>query len=647
MMEKKIILAIIGFAVGYALAEAQPVIVNKDMIVNEVGSGEAMKWFDEQEATAVPVTRWQTSGNTACWPAGLVIDLGREFLIDSIRLFDMEKAYRAEGGRLEIATGRPFEWSVVASPEMKNEGRWVDVAIGKRTRFLHLVKQATVMCNLDGQYPENCDINIGEVMIYGRPMEKVQTIKKPRGKHPEAVTMDRFIGMNSYIDTDERLYEAVGTVREYRPWQWNGVLSTETPISWEPMKVGDGDKYYAHMHELGIDCMPCIHRNVENSALEKVPSFGGNPNLPETYRLMADYSFQFVARYGSQKVEDHLLRTTESYPKKSGLGFIRYFENWNEENREWGDPACHFTPYMFAAFSSASYDGHLNAMGPGMGVKTADPKMNYVMGGLAGLSLDYIKAMKLWSDYHRNGSFPADVLNVHHYCNTRGRQHPGEKANGISPEDDQLREKLTELVEWRDQNLPDRELWLTEIGWDTDTISYQSAGKGHKCFPDQISMEEIQAQWLTRTFLIASAAGIDRVMMYLANDIKGYTAPVYGWCGLVTVDGRLKPSFYYLSTMRHALYGMSFDEELTSDSRVSVLRYRNKKTGAIAYALWSPTSDGTIIADYTLPIDKRARDVKVVKMCSGYTHGMESTLPVEKGKINICVGETPVLVVIE
>ena len=117
MMEKKIILAIIGFAVGYALAEAQPVIVNKDMIVNEVGSGEAMKWFDEQDATAVPVTRWQTSGNTACWPAGLVIDLGREFLIDSIRLFDMEKAYRAEGGRLEIATGRPFEWSVVAIPE--------------------------------------------------------------------------------------------------------------------------------------------------------------------------------------------------------------------------------------------------------------------------------------------------------------------------------------------------------------------------------------------------------------------------------------------------------------------------------------------------------------------------------------------------
>ncbi|MBR1720332.1 MAG: hypothetical protein IJ726_07980, partial [Phocaeicola sp.] len=192
-----------------------------------------------------------------------------------------------------------------------------------------------------------------------------------------------------------------------------------------------------------------------------------------------------------------------------------------------------------------------------------------------------------------------------------------------------------------------RELWLTEIGWDTDTISYQSAGKGHKCFPDQISMEEIQAQWLTRTFLIASAAGIDRVMMYLANDIKGYTAPVYGWCGLVTVDGRLKPSFYYLSTMRHALYGMSFDEELTSDSRVSVLRYRNKKTGAIAYALWSPTSDGTVIADYTLPIVKRARNVKVVKMCSGYTHGMESTLPVEKGEINICVGETPVLVVIE
>lgn len=97
-------------------------------------------------------------------------------------------------------------------------------------------------------------------------------------------------------------------------------------------------------------------------------------------------------------------------------------------------------------------------MGEGFGVKQADPDMKFVFGGLAGLSLSYIQAMKLWSDYYRNGSFPADVINVHHYCNTRGRQHPKEIAYGISPEEDGLKEKLEKLVKWRNANLPDKEI---------------------------------------------------------------------------------------------------------------------------------------------------------------------------------------------
>lgn len=628
-------------------SEAIPIKISKEMIVNETGSGNCMQWFDEQTST-VPKTRWVTSGNTNCWPAGLVIDLGQEYDISRICIFDSEKAYRVEGGQLEIAVGEPFKWNDKQICSLTNEGVWREVSINKRTRYLHLVKHATVMCNLDGTYPENCDLNIGEVIIYGKAVGKSPKVKKPNVKHPEAVTMDVFIGMNSYIDTDERLYDAVGTVREYRPWRWNGVDSVEKPISWEPMNVGDGDKYYAHMHELGIDCMPCIHRHVLNSESEQIPAFGGDPNIPETYRLMADYSFQFVARYGSSHVEERLLRTTESSPKKSGLGYIRYFENWNEENREWGDPMCHFTPYMFAAFCSASYDGHLLSLGEGLGVKNADPKMNFVMGGLAGLSLEYIRAMKLWSDYHRHGSFPADVLNVHHYCNTRGMQHPNEKAYGLSPEDDHLREKLEELVAWRNNNLPDKELWLTEIGWDTDTISYQSAGMGHKLFPNHITMEEIQAQWLARTFLIASAAGIDRVMMYLANDIKGYTAPVYGRCGLLTVDGKLKTSYYYLKTMRHALKGMTFSEDMSTDNKVSVLCYRNKKTGTVAYAVWSPTSDGTTISNYQLKINNRGvKNVKVVTMHDKKDYGISSTMPITNGNVNISVSETPSFVVVE
>src|SRR5690606_29656477 len=110
-----------------------------------------------------------------------------------------------------------------------------------------------------------------------------------------------------------------------------------------------------------------------------------------------------------------------------------------------------------AAMSSADYDGHLQALGNTVGIKNADPNAKLVMGGLASLDLEYIRAMKLWSDYHRGGSFPADVINVHHYSNDGGFQGAG--TVGVSPEADQLKNKVEAIADYRDRYLPGKELW--------------------------------------------------------------------------------------------------------------------------------------------------------------------------------------------
>jgi len=81
----------------------------------------------------------------------------------------------------------------------------------------------------------------------------------------------------------------------------------------------------------------------------------------------------------------------------------------------------------------------------GKGMKNADPLIKMVMAGLASLNLEYVRCMKLWSDFNRNG-FPADVLNFHHYSENGSR--------GISPEEDGLKEKLKQLVAYRDKYLP-------------------------------------------------------------------------------------------------------------------------------------------------------------------------------------------------
>jgi len=632
--------------------------IREDMVINETGSGEHMAWFDEQDIGQIPMTHWETYGMSTYWPAGLVVDLGREFMVTELWIFDGKQADNLAGGVLQVSSGRPFEWKDPQSLAMSNGNQWVSMPYGKKTRYLQLQKQATATYDSGKEFPENHDLAIKEVVIMGYPIGEA-TEKEPGITHQATpVAMEQFIGMNSYIQTPDRDHEAVGIVREYRPWRWNGVTDLETPIDWgeivdkggrkgsQVRVVGNGDAYYQKMKDMGIECVPCIHRHVDEwNEEENIPHFGGDPDDPFSYKIISDYSFQFVARYGHNKVAEDLLRTTEASPKKSGLGLIRYFENWNEPNGWWGNPTEHFTPYQFAAFCSASYDGHRNQMGAGFGVKNADPNIKFAFGGLAALSLSYVQAMKLWSDQYRDGSFPADVINLHHYCNTMGKQHAEEEAYGISPEEDGLKAKLEKIVEWRNKHLPGKEIWLSEFGWDTHESSYQSAAFGHKGYPEHITMNEIQGQWLTRAYLIGAAAGLDRMMMYLANDIRNYPHEVFGWCGFTTVDNTYKPSWYYVKTLRHALTGMVFQDEYHSgNENVWIYRFKNQTTGAGAYVLWCPTADGTTVADYALKLTGNAKQATLVALADKQDTGIRKELVIGNNTVRLTVSERPIIV---
>src|SRR5690606_12979922 len=191
-------------------------------------------------------------------------------------------------------------------------------------------------------------------------------------------------------------------------------------------------------------------------------------------------------------------------PQHSGLGLVKYVENWNEQDKWRRGRAGYLSPYEMAAMCSADYDGHEGSMGSGYGAKNADPNIKFVMGGLTILGLEYIKSMKLWSDTYRTSGFPADVLNFHHYSNSSGGQDVAMK-DGISPEDDSLKYKLKEIVDYRNRYLPGKEIWLSEFGYDTNPNSPQ----GVKVI-GQNDEYEVQAQWLIRSYLEMAAAGIDR-----------------------------------------------------------------------------------------------------------------------------------------
>lgn len=334
---------------------------------------------------------------------------------------------------------------------------------------------------------------------------------------------------------------------------------------------------------------------------------------PQLYAAHAHAMYQWAARYGEVAVDHSLLRLAPGQPKASGLGAASYFENMNEPDKRWAEDRTKFSPEQLAAMSSADYDGHLGTLiGPGgqpVGVKSADPGAKLVLAGLAGCDPDvedgggcsnrlgawdgamikWFDRIKAWSDLYRAGSFPADVLNVHTY----GMDIAGPEAGPRSPEADQLREKLARIVAWRDANVPGKEIWLTEFGYENDPGTGYA---GPLVVPDiaGVASEVVQAQWITRAMLLAAASGIDRAYLYWMADRKPGQGSgwLFDYAALMRWDGAAyvpKAAYYWLATLRHRLGTFAYERDVElpgAPSDVVALEFRDASTGKTALVAW-------------------------------------------------------------
>src|SRR5690606_37916774 len=115
---------------------------------------------------------------------------------------------------------------------------------------------------------------------------------------------------------------------------------------------------------------------------------------------------------------------------------------------------------------------------------------------------------------------------------------------GISPEADQFKSKVEAIVDYRNRYLPGEELWVSEFGYDTHPGSVQRAPAiaGY-------SAQEVQAQWLVRSYLALAAAGADKAQMFMLRDVNGDSGGRFNSSGLTTnkATGWVpKVSWYYV-----------------------------------------------------------------------------------------------------
>jgi hypothetical protein len=86
---------------------------------------------------------------------------------------------------------------------------------------------------------------------------------------------------------------------------------------------------------------------------------------------------------------------------KTGLGLIKYIECDNERDKWWKGPKAQQTPEEYAANMSAFYDGNKGKLGKNAGIKTADPNIMVVMGGLANADPNFVIKMIEWCRKNR------------------------------------------------------------------------------------------------------------------------------------------------------------------------------------------------------------------------------------------------------
>ncbi len=474
--------------------------------------------------------------------------------------------------------------------------------------------------------------------------------------------MEEFIGANSFIDDPIGVIRAVGFVREYHDWRWDegGSVPYEgypnNAIKWAPSYGSMGgwnfDKYYKKLKDEGIGVSPVTqgappwlqggpHFNANHKPLT---TKGASATNPASYAAKAHHMYQYAARYGRTTVPEHLLTLADDQPRVTGLGLVNYLEDWNEPNRYWQGRDAMFLPEEYAAMASADYDGHCGTLKGGtFGVKNADPTMKLVMGGIAGLDINWIIAVRKWfTENRRDKKFAADVINVHHYAWKNGKNWQG-GGPARSPEEDNFRDRMEVFTLYRDKYLPDVEVWVSEFGWDTHPESALAAPS-----IGPFDTQEVQGQWLVRAYLAFAAAGVDKAQMYMLRDVAPSSKGWFNTCGLVGAKGdwKRKKSWYYVYTLKSVLTGLSFMSDIdVSDSRILAYKFGNDQ-GKEVYVVWAGTRENYEHPGFSISVPKNSKSATLVKMEVGSTTGVEEPLKIENGEVRIDVSERPVFVVI-
>ncbi|HWW42409.1 hypothetical protein [Pedobacter sp.] len=375
-------------------------------------------------------------------------------------------------------------------------------------------------------------------------------------------------------------------------------------------------------------------------------AYGANRSQPSSYIEIAKAGFQFAARYGTNsKIDKSLIKVPkEAEHPVIGLGYVQYIESGNEPDKWWKGKESEESPEEHAAQLSAFYDGHKGTLGKGVGVKTADPNMKVVMGGIAKPNVEFVARMVEWCKqnrgYKKDGSIDLcfDVINYHMYSNdyTGWFAKFKSKKRGVAPETNDMTKIANTFTDLRSKlgiNIP---IWSTETGYDLSDKSVQRAiAIGAK------TQEITQADWLIRLGLLYARLGIDRVFYYQLydnNDPGTDNGTPFGFSGLVEKNGKRRAAADYIHQITALMGDYYYFNTINQDPIVDVYQKGKKRMFILVVPDEIDRKE-----KYQLDLNQ-AKTAIVHRLKPGFNQMTSEEVNTNNGILEIEVTETPVFV---
>lgn len=505
--------------------------------------------------------------------------------------------------------------------------------------------------------------------------------------------LKRMLGINTYpydhqdndptrLEKKTEIIKGYHLIRDYLDWdimEYTQGQYTFSPAHKGGWKLDDiYAKHKANGHEVVVclknipkwikETYPLGYQDEENAPMEYKSSYttvnGTSINYfndayntakknPESYMKIAKMAFQFAARYGSNKnVNRDLINvyTKIRWTKdpanevKIGLDLIKKIEANNEPDRHWKGRQGNQTSDEYAAYLSAFYDGHMGKLGPGVGVKNADPNMIVVCGGIASTHTAFYQGLVDWCKKNRgylaNGKVNLcfDEINYHAYNNNAGGdQYASGTRVGVAPELSLSPQKIDDFHQFNVETIGNQPIIITETGYD-----WNSSSQGTKIIGDK-TVFDVQADWMLRSSLEYAMAGLSGLYFYqLYDDPSGsiLNKTQYMTSGHADKTLTKRPAADFINQVGKRFGDYKPVKRISADPRIDL--YQNEK-GEEMYVCWIPDEKGRTL-NYQL--DLPALDSAKVYM----PKAGKDTLSLEKfkivnGKVNLNITETPIFVV--